>query len=364
MKKADIFTAFKGVDPNILCGSLKQKEVMKLYLEGISIKEITQRVNLSSSRIGQIADKLARRARFYKNQENDPEYQLLVEKYKEMIINDETILIESKWENESKHMNAVDAASKIVMGGDAKMKSYIIKIELEESNPLIWQRVVLPAGATFNRLHDIIQNATNFQSGYPDSEHHLFEFDLTEENKIVTNDEEAYLEHQHYKKNKTMYEERLKTMPPEMLEFEKLHQERLKREVRKPTGLKIDDYLEKYKEIRYVYDFGDDWHFMIRLEQIVDDYYFGFPTLLDGAQTAPPENVGGIHGFYEFLKIYRDQKHPEHEERKAWAESIYFREYDPEGIDVRLKCLNYKSTEWDKINHDRYIVIEDKYRKK
>lgn len=31
----------------------------------------------------------------------------------------------------------------------------------------------------------------------------------------------------------------------------------------KPTGLKIDNYLEKYKEIRYNYDFGDDWQLTI-----------------------------------------------------------------------------------------------------
>ena len=47
------------------------------------------------------------------------------------------------------------------------MKSYIIRIELEESNPLIWRRVIMPAGATYKRLHDVIQNVTNFQSGYP-----------------------------------------------------------------------------------------------------------------------------------------------------------------------------------------------------
>jgi len=186
------------------------------------------------------------------------------------------------------------------------MKSYIIKIELEESNPLIWRRVIMPAGATYRRLHDIIQNVSNFQSGYPSGIYHLYEFDLPQENKLVTDDEEAYLEHQHYKKNKKMYEERLKTMSEDMLEFEKNYQERLKIEVRKPTGLKIDDYLEKYKEIIYAYDFGDNWHFTVKLEDIVEDYYFGFPTLLDGAETAPPEDVGGIHGYYDFLEAYRN----------------------------------------------------------
>jgi hypothetical protein len=121
--------------------------------------------------------------------------------------------------------------------------------------------------------------------------------------------------------------------------------------------------LEKYKEIKYSYDFGDGWHFIVKLEQIVDDYYFGYPTLLDGAETAPPEDVGGMHGFYEFLKAYRDEKHPEHADMKAWAETIYFREYDPASINSSLKGLHYKKTEWDKINHEGYEVIEDKYRK-
>jgi len=71
------------------------------------------------------------------------------------------------------------------------LKSYIIRIELEESNPLIWRRVIMPAGATFKRFHDIIQNVTNFQSGYPHGGYHLYEFDLPEENKIVTDNEEA-----------------------------------------------------------------------------------------------------------------------------------------------------------------------------
>ena len=241
------------------------------------------------------------------------------------------------------------------------MKSYTINIELIGSNPLIWRKVILPAGATFNRLNDVIQNVTNFQSGYPYEPYHLFEFDLGD--LIITNNEEAYLEHQHYKKNKKVYEKRLKTMGEEYLELEIAHQERIKVEVRKPATIKIDKYLEKFNEIKYEYDFGDSWQFLIKLEDIVDDYYFGFPTLLDGAETAPPEDVGGIYGYYEFLKIYNDAKHPEHEDIKDWAESLYFEEYDFNRINDKLKSIKYKKTEWDKINHNRYIIIGDKYRK-
>jgi len=243
------------------------------------------------------------------------------------------------------------------------MKAYIIRIELEQSQPLIWRKVIMPAGATYRRLHDVIQNTTNFQSGYPSNGYHLYAFDLVKENRIVTDDNVRYLEHQHYKKNKRSYEERLERMLSDRKRFEERRLEQLKIEVRKPTGLKIDPYLEKYRELRYNYDFGDDWWFTIKLEEVVDDYYFGFPTLLDGEGTAPPEDVGGIAGFNAFLNVYRQPGHPDYEKTKVWADACFFREYDPEWINGGLKGLDYKKTEWDKINHINYHAIEDKYRK-
>lgn len=64
------------------------------------------------------------------------------------------------------------------------------------------------------------------------------------------------------------------------------------------------------------------------------------------------------------MEIYKDEKHPEHQAMKTWAESLYFREYDPAWINDRLNDIKYKKTEWDKIKHERYQIIEDKYRKK
>jgi hypothetical protein len=239
------------------------------------------------------------------------------------------------------------------------MKAYIIKIELIDSQPLIWRRVIMPAGATFGRLHETIQRVTAFMGG----DYHLYEFDLKEENMIVTNDEDAYLEHLHYMDNIAYFEERLKDMDPALHQFEIPYQERLKIKVRKPQGLKIDDYLEKYKEVTYAYDFGDDWHFDIKLEAVVTDYYFGYPTLLDGAETAPPEDVGGLSGYYEFIEAYRNPSHPEHKNMVSWVSEQYFREYDLDWTNYLLKSINYKKTEWDKINHNHFKVIEDKYRK-
>lgn len=240
------------------------------------------------------------------------------------------------------------------------MKAYIIKIEFIDSKPLIWRRVIMPAGATFNRLNDVIQNVTNFKSGYPYFDYHLYDFDLID--LKVTNDEEAYLEHHHYQANKEFYKKRLKKVPKDMLKFEEAYQNNLKKPVKKPTGVKIDKYLENLKTIKYTYDYGDNWEILITLEKVVDDYYFGYPTLLDGANNAPPEDVGGLGGFYEFLKVINDKDHQDYEKAKAWAKSVNYREYDIEFSNMILKSIKYKKNEWDKIDHIKYKIISDKYR--
>lgn len=220
------------------------------------------------------------------------------------------------------------------------MKAYQIKIELMDSAPLIWRRVIMPADATFNRLHQTIQTVTNFQSDIAD--YHLYEFRLGEENLRITNDEEAIEEHKHFMKNRKEIEKKIRESAPD--EFKELAEnqiEQMQMPVKKPR-IKIDDYLEKYKELHYLYDYGDHWMFLITLEDAVDDYKKGYPILLDGENTAPPEDVGGIPGYEEFLEAYHNASHPEHEEMREWAEMQNYREYDQDFINKMLKFVKYK----------------------
>ena len=57
----------------------------------------------------------------------------------------------------------------------------------------------------------------------------------------------------------------------------------------------------------------------------------------------------GVSGYYEFLKIYHDDKHPDHEDVKARADEQRYREYDEEWINRSLKSIKYKKTEWDEL---------------
>lgn len=228
------------------------------------------------------------------------------------------------------------------------MKAYQIKIEFLESNPVIWRRIVMPAGATFYRLHQTIQTVTNFMSYY--EPYHFFEIELSEENMIITDNDEVYQEHQNYKNNKRLFDEQLKEIEPEFESFFRAQVERLNKVVRKPSTIKIDQYIEKYGEFLYHYDFGDGWKLLVTLEKVVDDHYYGYPILIDGEENAPPEDVGGMIGYYQFLEAYYNPSHPEHHSYRQWANPSHYREYDKDRINESLKFFKYKKTEWDKIN--------------
>jgi len=212
------------------------------------------------------------------------------------------------------------------------VKAYILKLSFEDITPFIWRRIVLPAGATFNRLHETIQNVTNFQSWL--SPYHSFGVEI--DDYFITNNESIIEEY----KGKAY----------------------VGKTVKQPASIKIDAYLEKYNHFTYNYDFGDDWQIRVVLEEIVEDYYFGFPTLLDGEGTAPPEDVGGPPGYEEFLKVYRDSTHPEYLSINAWAEQQYYLPLDIAEVNEYLKYVKYKKTEWQNIHHKNYYVLSDKYR--
>lgn len=211
------------------------------------------------------------------------------------------------------------------------MKAYQIKIELVDSKPLIWRRVIIPADVTFKRLHDIIQFSMDWW------DNHLYEFEFPEEKLRITNDEEAYAEFKFYQekyKSKALTKRNdPRGIIARILEIA----------IRQPQTLKIDNHLEKYNTITYVYDFGDNWQHKIELEKVIDDYEFGYPTILEGEGACPPEDVGGFPGYEEFLRVWNDPNHPEHDEMRRWGEGQHYRPFDIAFRNDLLKtCLKIK----------------------
>ena len=84
------------------------------------------------------------------------------------------------------------------------------------------------------------------------------------------------------------------------------------------------------KTIRYIYDFGDNWEHVIKLEKWVESTTTeGLPLLLDAKGRCPPEDVGGPPGYELFLAALSDPAHPEHAAMRRWAGD----HYDPDAFD-------------------------------
>ncbi|HZJ35808.1 MAG TPA: plasmid pRiA4b ORF-3 family protein, partial [Gillisia sp.] len=61
------------------------------------------------------------------------------------------------------------------------------------------------------------------------------------------------------------------------------------------------------------------------LEQ--DKYY---PVCLKGKLNCPPEDCGGLYGYYNLLEIISNKKHPEHKEMIEWIGG----RFDPNEFEV------------------------------
>lgn len=82
--------------------------------------------------------------------------------------------------------------------------------------------------------------------------------------------------------------------------------------------------------IDYTYDFGDNWeHSLIVSDARSGDPGTVYPRFIEGARACPPEDCGGIPGFYEMLEARADPNHPDHAEITEWLDG-----YDPDEVDV------------------------------
>jgi len=95
--------------------------------------------------------------------------------------------------------------------------------------------------------------------------------------------------------------------------------------------IRLNQVLRKPKDrMVYEYDFGDGWEHDIVLESSDIVAEGGAPVrVLAGKGACPPEDVGGIGGYYRFLEAIQNPKHPEHEEMAEWGGP-----FDPNAFDI------------------------------
>lgn len=209
------------------------------------------------------------------------------------------------------------------------MKAYQLLIKLLDIEPAVWRRVIIPAETTFKRLHDTIQLAMGWQN------YHLYEFEIDVPNKVyklqIVGNEETYNEHNF------MQKEFLRNPPAEDDPFANYRSRIMAIEMKKAQTTKLPRLIEKYPKFLYMYDYGDGWQHSITLEMIVEDYSFGYPQLVDGLGNCPPEDVGGLGGYEEFLKAWNDPDHPDHEHILTWGKSQFYQDLDVENTNKLMR---------------------------
>jgi Plasmid pRiA4b ORF-3-like protein len=101
----------------------------------------------------------------------------------------------------------------------------------------------------------------------------------------------------------------------------------------------IDEHKHKLRDVvsgqasrfAYEYDFGDGWEHELLVENILPpEEGERYPCCLDGEHACPPEDVGGMAGYEDFLAAINNPRHPEHQEYVEWIGH----RFDPEAFDA------------------------------
>jgi len=89
----------------------------------------------------------------------------------------------------------------------------------------------------------------------------------------------------------------------------------------------------------YEYDFGDSWEHYCVVEKVLPfDENKPAALCIAGARACPPEDVGGIPGYEEFLEAVRHPNHQRHKEMLDWAGGAFDSEaFDFNGVNKRLQ---------------------------
>ncbi|TIL20440.1 MAG: plasmid pRiA4b ORF-3 family protein [Mesorhizobium sp.] len=102
------------------------------------------------------------------------------------------------------------------------------------------------------------------------------------------------------------------------------------------TELRMVDFVSSYDPdeqpitILYKYDFGDNRRHLLRLERLPRETGVNYPRCIAAGRSGPPEDVGGPHGYAEFLEAWRDSSHEEHKAMRRWTG----RKFHPENCDL------------------------------
>ncbi|WIM70878.1 plasmid pRiA4b ORF-3 family protein [Corynebacterium suedekumii] len=190
--------------------------------------------------------------------------------------------------------------------------AFRVRVDLLDTSPPVWRRLVIPGALTMDRVHEVLQEAM----GWFDSHLHQFwtgtQFDRREllNNFQVSEKEEGVWEGE----------------------------------------VRLDQIIHEVGDIlRYDYDFGDGWDHRIKVEEV----FVGVadvpevPLCVTGRKACPPEDCGGTGGYAEMARWVRAGRPDTFD--SAWFDPVELRdwldedwhpdEFDADRVNVNLAAL-------------------------
>lgn len=163
-----------------------------------------------------------------------------------------------------------------------KESSLQFLITLQDTNPKVWRRILIPENYNFYQFHMAIQGAFGW------SNCHLFQFC---ENDIM--------------------DEKIISIPYEdMMEGGIKVKHAKSKLVRSVFKKRADRY-------SYIYDFGDDWLHEVIFEKKVTEAV-AVPYCIESANACPPDDVGGTGGYEQMKQAFIDNDMDEIESYCQW----------------------------------------------
>lgn len=184
------------------------------------------------------------------------------------------------------------------------------RVELVDSEPVIWRQLEVRGSLTLNQVHQILQTAFGWEDA------HLRRFTALEPFvRLRPVDGE--------------FPEDLQWLPG---------QECFDPDDRPEEDLSLEQLLVLGSGVAfYEYDFGDSWlhRFQLVSRRPVEE---GTPParLIDGARRGPLEDSGGFPGYDEIMDALADPSHPDHAEYSTWVAEITGSDepFDPAFLDI------------------------------
>jgi len=174
-----------------------------------------------------------------------------------------------------------------VANESAEPRVFEMKVTLEGSTPAIWRRIRVTTDVSLARLHHILQATMGWGELY----HHQF---IIRGRCYGRPDPDG-----------------------------QVHDER-----RYTLGQVVKRAASRFT---YEYDFGDGWIHEVVVERILPwQAEAHYPVCVAGERACPPEDVGGLYGYYDFLDALQNASIPGHERALEWIGGSF----DPDAFDL------------------------------